>query len=138
MKKIQFLKKETIIFLIFGFLYICLELLYRGRTHISMFFVGGLCGVLIGLINDNTPDMPLFYQCILGTTIVTLIEFISGCYLNIYLGLGVWDYSHVPFNFLGQVCLPFSIIWMFLSIPVIYLDDYLKNKLLKEGVINNL
>lgn len=135
MKKIQFLKKETIIFLIFGFLYICLELLYRGRTHISMFFVGGLCGVLIGLINDNTPDISLFYQCILGTTIVTLIEFISGCYLNIYLGLGVWDYSHVPFNFLGQVCLPFSIIWMLLSIPVIYLDDYLKNKLLKEGVI---
>lgn len=135
MKKIQFLKKETIIFVIFGFLYICLELLYRGHTHISMFFVGGLCGVLIGLINDNTPDIPLFYQCILGTIIVTLIEFISGCYLNIYLGLGVWDYSHVPFNFLGQVCLPFSIIWMFLSIPVIYLDDYLKNKLLKEGVI---
>lgn len=132
MKKIQFLKKETIIFVIFGFLYICLELLYRGRTHISMFFVGGLCGVLIGLINDNTPDIPLFYQCILGTTIVTLIEFISGCYLNIYLGLGVWDYSHVPFNFLGQVCLPFSIIWMLLSIPVIYLDDYLKNKLLNE------
>lgn len=132
MKKIQFLKKETIIFVIFGFLYICLELLYRGRTHISMFFVGGLCGVLIGLINDNTPDIPLFYQCILGTVIVTLIEFISGCYLNIYLGLGVWDYSHVPFNLLGQVCLPFSIIWMFLSIPVIYLDDYLKNKLLNE------
>lgn len=132
MKKIQFLKKETIIFVIFGFLYICLELLYRDRTHISMFFVGGLCGVLIGLINDNTPDMPLFYQCILGTTIVTLIEFISGYYLNIYLGLGVWDYSHVPFNFLGQVCLPFSIIWMLLSIPVIYLDDYLKNKLLNE------
>lgn len=135
MKKIQFLKKETIIFVIFGFLYICLELLYRGRTHISMFFVGGLCGILIGLINDNTPDISLFYQCILGTIIVTLIEFISGCYLNIYLGLGVWDYSHVPFNLLGQVCLPFSIIWMFLSIPVIYLDDYLKNKLLKEGVI---
>lgn len=132
MKKIQFLKKETIIFVIFGFLYICLELLYRGHTHISMFFVGGLCGVLIGLINDNTPDMSLLYQCILGTTIVTLIEFISGCYLNIYLGLGIWDYSHVPFNFLGQVCLPFSIIWMLLSIPVIYLDDYLKNKLLNE------
>lgn len=132
MKKIQFLKKETIIFVIFGFLYICLELLYRGRTHISMFFVGGLCGILIGLINDNTPDISLFYQCILGTIIVTLIEFISGCYLNIYLGLGVWDYSYVPFNLLGQVCLPFSIIWMFLSIPVIYLDDYLKNKLLNE------
>ena len=132
MKKIQFLKKETIIFVIFGFLYICLELLYRGHTHISMFFVGGLCGVLIGLINDNTPDIPLFYQCILGTVIVSSIEFISGCYLNIYLGLGVWDYSHVPFNFLGQVCLPFSIIWMLLSIPVIYLDDYLKNKLLNE------
>ena len=132
MKKIQFLKKETIIFVIFGFLYICLELLYRGHTHVSMFFVGGLCGILIGLINDNIPDIPLFYQCILGTTIVTLIEFISGCYLNIYLGLGVWDYSHVPFNLLGQVCLPFSIIWMLLSIPVIYLDDYLKNKLLNE------
>ena len=70
----NFILKEFIIFIIFGLMYVTIELLYRGHTHYSMFIVGGICGVLIGLINDNTPDMPLLPQCILGAIIITIIE----------------------------------------------------------------
>ena len=126
----NFVLKEFIIFIIFGLMYITIELLYRGHTHYSMFIVGGICGVLIGLINDNTPDMPLLPQCVLGAVIITVIELLTGLFLNVYLGLNVWDYSNQPFNFMGQICPQFCIIWCILSILVIRIDDWLKEKVL--------
>lgn len=126
----KFILKEFIIFIIFGLMYVTIELLYRGHTHYSMFIVGGICGVLIGLINDNTPDMPLLPQCVLGAVIITVIELLTGLFLNVYLGLNVWDYSNQPFNFMGQICPQFCIIWCILSILVIRIDDWLKEKVL--------
>ena len=126
----NFVLKEFIIFIIFGLMYVTIELLYRGHTHYSMFIVGGICGVLIGLINDNTPDMPLLPQCVLGAVIITIIELLTGLFLNVYLGLNVWDYSNQPFNFMGQICPQFCIIWCILSILVIRIDDWLKEKVL--------
>lgn len=133
----NFVLKEFIIFIIFGLMYITIELLYRGHTHYSMFIVGGICGVLIGLINDNTPDMPLLPQCVLGTVIITVIELLTGLFLNVYLGLNVWDYSNQPFNFMGQICPQFCIIWCILSILVIRIDDWLKEKVLKRRLHND-
>ena len=132
----NFVLKEFIIFIIFGLMYITIELLYRGHTHYSMFIVGGICGVLIGLINDNTPDIPLLPQCVLGTVIITIIELLTGLFLNVYLGLNVWDYSNQPFNFMGQICPQFCIIWCILSILVIRIDDWLKEKVLKRRLRN--
>ena len=129
----NFILKEFIIFIIFGLMYVTIELLYRGYTHYSMFIVGGICGVLIGLINDNTPDMPLLPQCVLGTVIITVIELLTGLFLNVYLGLNVWDYSNQPFNFMGQICPQFCIIWCILSILVIRIDDWLKEKVLQRA-----
>ena len=132
----NFILKEFIIFIIFGLMYVTIELLYRGHTHYSMFIVGGICGVLIGLINDNTPDMPLLPQCVLGAVIITIIELLTGLFLNVYLGLNVWDYSNQPFNFMGQICPQFCIIWCILSILVIRIDDWLKEKVLKRRLRN--
>ena len=129
----NFILKEFIIFIIFGLMYVTIELLYRGHTHYSMFIVGGICGVLIGLINDNTPDMPLLPQCVLGAVIITIIELLTGLFLNVYLGLNVWDYSNQPFNFMGQICPQFCIIWCILSILVIRIDDWLKEKVLQRA-----
>ena len=129
----NFVLKEFIIFIIFGLMYITIELLYRGHTHYSMFIVGGICGVLIGLINDNTPDMPLLPQCVLGAVIITVIELLTGLFLNVYLGLNIWDYSNQPFNFMGQICPQFCIIWCILSILVIRIDDWLKEKVLQRA-----
>ena len=110
-----------------GLLYVLIELVFRGRSHWTMFLVGGLCFWLIGLINEVFPwEMPLWKQCIIGAVIVTVVEFLAGCIINLWLGWDVWDYSNMPFNVLGQICLPFSLLWILLSAVAIVLDDYLR------------
>ena len=110
-----------------GLLYVLVELAFRGRSHWTMFLVGGLCFWLIGLINEVLPwEMPLWKQCIIGAVIVTAIEFLAGCIINLWLGWDVWDYSNMPFNVLGQICLPFSLLWILLSAVAIVLDDHLR------------
>lgn len=47
-------------------------------------------------------------------------------------GLGVWDYSGMPLNYKGQICLPFSILWIFVSIAAVVLDDWLRYWLFGE------
>lgn len=125
--------KNMILFVIFGLLYCGLEILWRGYTHPSMFIVGGICCLLVGLINEITPNMSMWLQCLLSAIIITIIEFLSGCILNLWLNLGVWNYTNMPFNLLGQVCLPFSIAWFFLSYVAIKLDDWLRRILFHEG-----
>ena len=131
MKIKNYLIKELILLIIFGITYCGIEILYRGRTHISMLFVGGLCAVLIGMINEITPKMNIILQMFIGAVIVTIIEFFSGYIINIILGLNVWDYSNLMFNYKGQISLIFTVIWFFLSVPVIYLDDKLRKILFK-------
>lgn len=125
------LYKNLVIFLIFGISYVMLEILYRGHSAISMFFVGGLCGLLIGLINEFTPKMSILLQMLLGSVIVTFIEFVTGYILNIKLGLHIWDYSNLRFNILGQVSLLFSVLWFLLSYIVIKVDDILRRDVIK-------
>ena len=63
------------------------------------------------------------FICAVG---ITAIEFLSGYILNIVLGLGIWDYSNMPFNIIGQICLPFTVAWYILSLLAIVLDDHLR------------
>lgn len=93
----------------------------------SMFIVGGICFVLIGLINEYLSfDTPLWKQQLIAAVIVTLIEFFSGLILNVWLHMNIWDYSSLPFNLLGQICLEYSLMWILLSLPAILLDDWLR------------
>jgi len=127
------LTKYYTLLIIGGLIYYGIELLWRGYSHWSMVIVGGICFILIGLINHFfTFTMPLWKQCGIAALIVLVVEFISGCILNIWLNLNVWDYSQSPFNVLGQICLPYAIIWFFLSSVAIILDDVLRWKLFGE------
>ena len=121
--------KNIIIFIIFGISYYLLEILWRGYSHWTMIIVGGLCGLLIGLINEITPKMNTVLQMLLGSVIVTIIEFVTGYIINIKLDLNIWDYSNLRFNILGQVSLLFSILWFFLSYIVIKLDDCIRDNI---------
>lgn len=110
-----------------GLLYVLIEILWRGYSHWTMFVVGGICFVLIGMINEFfTFEIPLAMQMMIGSCIVTLVEFASGCVINLWIGLEVWDYSDMPLNVLGQICLPYMVLWFFLSAAGIVLDDYLR------------
>ena len=129
MNKISKLIQFLILFLVGGSVYVMIELLWRGRSYPSMFVLGGICFYLIGLINEKYPwDMPLISQMFISSIIVTTFEFIFGVILNIILKLGIWDYSQMPYNLCGQVCLLFSILWFLLSAVAIVVDDFIRWK----------
>ncbi len=127
MKKFMGALKLLILFGTGGLLYVLFELAWRGRSHWTMFVVGGACFILIGLVNEIfTFEMPLVRQMMISALVVTLVEFVSGCVINLLLGWNVWDYSEMPFNIKGQICLPFTVLWFFVSAIGIVLDDYLR------------
>lgn len=119
--------KNLILWMIGGLLYFGIELLWRGYSHWTMFFLGGICFVCIGAINEIIPwCMPLWQQALIGTAMITAAEFAVGCIVNLWLGWDVWNYSDVPFNVLGQICLPYILLWIPVSVAGIVLDDYLR------------
>jgi uncharacterized membrane protein len=98
-----------------------------------MFIVGGICLLLLGAINNYLPwRMGLAWQALLGAGIITAVEFIAGLIVNIWLGLGVWDYSGLPLNLFGQISLLYSLYWIPLAVVGIFLDDFLRWKLFGE------
>ena len=110
-----------------GLLYIILELAWRGWTHWSMFALGGLCFVCLGLINEVIPwIIPLWRQVVIGACVITALEFLTGCVVNLWLEWDVWDYSQLPGNVLGQVCPQYFILWLLVSLAGIILDDWLR------------
>ena len=125
--------KLCILALIGGITYVLIELAWRGYSHISMFIIGALCFVLLGGINEFLPwELGFVWQMLIGAGIVTILELIVGIVVNVWLGLEVWDYSNLPFNFMGQICLPFSFAWTLLSGVAIVVDDYLRYWLFGE------
>lgn len=134
MNKINYiLFKISILFIIGGLSYILIEFLWRGYSHWSMFILGGLCFVLIGCLNNYLPwNMSIVKQMLCGSIVVTILEFITGCIVNLWFGWGVWDYSQLPFNILGQVCLTYMFLWFLLSGIVIVVDDFLRWKIFNE------
>jgi uncharacterized membrane protein len=120
--------------LIGGVSYYFIEILWRGYSHIGMFILGGLCFVLIGSISkyySTSKRSFLIYQGI-SCLVITILELVFGFILNIVLKLDVWDYSNLKFNFLGQICLKYSIFWFFLSLPAIIFYDYIRYWLFGE------
>lgn len=118
---------KIILFLFGAISYTLIELLWRGYSHWSMFLLGGICFLVVGLINEHlTVEIPLLPQSVIGAFIITVFEFCTGCIVNLYLSLEVWNYYDMPYNILGQICLPYSILWIILSIVCIVVDDYLR------------
>lgn len=124
--------KNAVLGYLGGMIYIGMELLWRQWSHGSMFLVGGLCFVLIGNIDSFSPQMPLLMQSVLGAFLVTATELFSGLIINVALGLHVWDYSAMPYNFMGQVCMSYFFLWIFVSAAAVWLDDFLRVRLFGE------
>ncbi len=69
---------------------------------------------------------PLWLQALCCAGLVTAVELAAGLLLNVRLGLGVWNYSGIPGNFLGQICPQFSAIWWGLCLAFILAFDWLR------------
>lgn len=56
---------------------------------------------------------------LLSILITTLIELIAGFLLEHFLQKRWWDYSSLPFNFKGYICVKFSLYWGFGALIVV-------------------
>ena len=115
--------KQMILFCVGGGAYVGLELLWRGRSHSSMFAAGGTCFLLIGHLNRVRPRLPLPLRTLAGAGIITMVELAAGLLVN--RNFAVWDYRDQTGNFLGQICPLFTVLWIPVSLLALSLHGML-------------
>ena len=103
--------RKTFLFYLGGMLYCGLELLWRGRTHGSMFLLGGVCFLILGQIGSF--QRPLATRALLGGLAITAGELLVGLWVN--RSFEVWDYRNQKLNLSGQICPLYTFLWMLLS-----------------------
>ncbi len=119
MRKQIYLYELIFMFLLSGLIYSLLEICFRGFTHWTMTILGGICGCglyIISLMGGNS-----YIKALYGALMITVLEMVTGILVNIVFAMKVWDYSDVPFNFMGQICLPFTLLWYFISLGAMYI-----------------
>lgn len=108
------------IFMIYAFLGWCLEVVYVGLNSghfVNRGFLNGpYCpiygfGVLI-VVTLLSPLQNNLLLLFLGSVLLTsALEFLTGFVLEKIFAQRWWDYSDVPFNLMGHICLKFSLFW---------------------------
>ena len=121
--------RKAVVFYLGGMGYCGLELLWRGRTHGSMFLAGGASLLLIGQLNHVQPKLPLLLRAVAGAGIITMVELAAGLIFN--RDYAVWDYRNQPGNYLGQICPVFSILWIAAAALVLLIYDPLEKRVEK-------
>ena len=84
-----------------------------------MFLAGGCCFVILGILDRHIRNLPWFLRGLICSGVITAVELAVGLIFN--RDYGVWDYRHLPLNFLGQICGPFSLLWALLGMVAILL-----------------
>lgn len=67
---------------------------------------------------------------IAGLCGATGAEYLTGLFYRHALGVDFWDYTHLPHNLDGLICLPFSLAWTVLALALVYWADPLAQPLL--------
>lgn len=121
--------QDAVIFAIGSVTYAMIEILWRGYTHWTMMITGGVCFLILFRVYGKIKQAKLWKKCALGSCVITGVEFIVGCIVNLWLQMNVWDYSFLPGNLLGQICPLYSCLWGLLSIPIVSLSGKLQSRL---------
>lgn len=80
-----------------------------------MFLLGGACFLLIGRLNRLLRRITPALRLIAFSGAITTLELLTGLLVN--RDHAVWDYRNLPLQFRGQICVPYSLLW----IPVSFL-----------------
>lgn len=117
------------LFCVGGVGYGIIEILWRGYTHWTMMILGGISFLAIYYINIYFFDMGIILKAILGAAFITLAELVTGIIVNIVLKWDIWNYSKLPFNVKGQICLLYSVFWIALCFVLIPICNAINNKI---------
>lgn len=107
-------------FFLYGFFGWCAEVAFaavRYHKFVNRGFLNGpICPIygfgiisVVGMLYDYQSDLVKLY-C-LSVVVATVLEWITGIVLEKLFHHRWWDYSDMPFNIQGYICLPFSLIW---------------------------
>lgn len=121
--------KNAEIFAIGGFSYGAIEIIWRQYTHWSMVITGGICFYTLYKLGKGHEDTPIWKKCLIGSAVITTAEFLTGVIVNMIFHMDVWDYSNLPLNLFGQICLIYSVLWALLSIPIDFVCKTLRKHL---------
>lgn len=135
------LYKNLILWLTGGIVYFYMEIAFRGYSHYSMLICGGICFLAVGsagrriLENSRSALWAVIEIMISGMMIITSIELFTGVIVNMIFHWNVWDYSEQKYNVMGQICLPYSLLWSVLSLLCVYLDNIIRKYIFDEKPI---
>jgi len=147
------MKKLITLFIIYGFIYLDLEIVFRafraplvglleGISYMSlaswttlwMFPVGALSGLILGSFNQNKiiKKWPNIARIILGAATIYAIELGTGLIVNVWFGLHAWDYSHLFGNFMGQITILYLPVWLVVTPMTFWIDDMVRHIICNE------
>ena len=116
-----------------GTIYFLLEVAWKTATgkpemiSWTMLVLAILLTIAVERCGEQLPwAVPLWLQALACAALVTAAELAAGLILNVWLGLGVWDYSDLPGNFMGQICPQFAAIWFGLCLVFIPAFDWMR------------
>lgn len=116
-----------------GTVYFLLEVAYKTATgkpemiSWTMLVLAVLLTIPVERCGEQLPwAVPLWLQALCCAVLVTAVELVAGLILNVWLGLGVWDYAGLPGNFMGQICPQFAVIWWGLCLVFIPAFDWMR------------
>lgn len=122
-------KKYGLCFALGAVGYAAIEVIWRGYTHWSMMIAGGVCFIIFSLVAERMRDKNILIKAVVCALGVTGVEFLFGVVFNLWLKMGVWDYSAMPFNILGQICPLFTILWVGIAIAFLPLAEVINREL---------
>ena len=76
---------RMLVFLTGCFVYSLLEIASRGFTHWTMTLTGGLILTILYEMHVRLTGTPLWQKCLIGSVIITSVEFTVGVIVNIIL-----------------------------------------------------
>lgn len=120
------IKWDMVVFLIGGVTYAMMEIMWRGNTHWTMVLLGGLCFLTLYKLFGYMSNYSLLEKCVIGAIVITTLEFVVGCIVNLVFHMNVWNYSRMPLNLSGQICILYSTLWGFLCIPINFIADKIR------------
>lgn len=107
-------------FFVYGFLGWCGEVAFaaiKQRKFVNRGFLNGpICPIYgIGIVSVVAVLEPLMDNSVMlylgSAVLVTTLEWITGFLLEKLFHHKWWDYSNMPLNLNGYVCVPFSLVW---------------------------
>lgn len=116
-------------FLTYSFFGFLLEVAFawttRGRPDRKCLLVLPLCpvyglgaGAILLLPRWVTANPPLLF--VFGALAATAAEYLMSLFYEKVLTVSFWDYRGLPGSVRGRVCLPFSLAWGILALPLVY------------------